>query len=380
MLTVPLTSLGMSRRTLLSLASLGLSNRLPRLTAAAQEKPRRKIIIVTLAGIRRQESFSKDGLRNIPKLALELMPQSLFYPFTLNEGVTSHFNTISSVLTGSWQHLDDWGRQAPSRPTLFEYVRTRLRLDPTETWAVSSNKQVTGNLCPSANVILTKQLLIEAIERIILSQDRGRRLGSQAVLAEITSLLQNDIDEIGGDLASPSTIRNPEFRRVLLSGIGNFLAGPDPPASGDEMTFFVACEVMRRVAPTVLVINFSDVEVAHNGTYSLHLAGLHRVDALCARLWEFIQQQPEYQGRTTVVFMPEFGRDPDGSSTNGFFNHRTNSDSCRLTWMMVLGEAVKRPDVVERTVRHIDLSPTLGSLLGVDCDQAQGSRLPELAS
>jgi hypothetical protein len=35
---------------------------------------------------------------------------------------------------------------------------------------------------------------------------------------------------------------------------------------------------------------------------------------------------------------------------------------------------------VERTVRHIDLTPTLGSLLRVDCDQAQGSRLPELSS
>jgi hypothetical protein len=48
--------------------------------------------------------------------------------------------------------------------------------------------------------------------------------------------------------------------------------------------------------------------------------------------------------------------------------------------MMVLGEGVKEPDVVERTVRHIDLTPTLGSLLSVDCDQAQGSRLPELTS
>ena len=371
---------GLSRRTLFRLAASGLSVRLPRLTAAPREKLRRKIVVVTLAGIRRQESFSTDGLRNIPKLALELMPRSLFYPYTLNEGVTSHFNTISSVLTGSWQHVDDWGREAPSRPTLFDYVQKRLRLEPVETWAVSSNKQVTANLCPSANVILTKQLLSEAIERTILSRVRGRRLESQAVLAEITAFLQNETDEIGGEFASPSTIRNPELRRILLAGIDNFLSGPDPPASGDELTFFVACEVMRRAAPAVLLINFSDVEVAHNGPYSLHLAGVRRVDALCARLWEFIQQQPEYQGRTTAVFMPEFGRDPDGSSTNGFFNHRTDSDSCRLTWMMVLGEGVKEPDVVERTVRHIDLTPTLGSLLSVDCDQAQGSRLPELTS
>src|ERR1017187_9991753 len=113
----------LSRRTLFRLAASGLSARLPRLAAAPREKLRRKIVVVTLAGIRRQESFSRDGLRNIPNLSLELMPRSLFYPYTLNEGVTSHFNTISSVLTGSWQHVDDWGREAPSRPTLFDYVQ-----------------------------------------------------------------------------------------------------------------------------------------------------------------------------------------------------------------------------------------------------------------
>lgn len=370
----------MQRRTLFRLLLSGLAARLGALRLAAQPKPQRKIVIVTLAGIRRQESFSKEGLVNIPKLAHELMPQSLFYPYTLNEGVTSHFNTISSILAGSWQHLDDWGRQPPAKPTLLDYVQKQARLDAAATWVVSSNKQVTPQLCPAANVILTKQLLIEAIERIILGRARSKQLERQALLDEVTSILRSDVDEIGGGLATSSVIRNAEFRHALLSGIANFLNGPGAPASGDELTFFVSCEVMRKVAPPVMMINFSDVEVAHNGAYSLHLSGIRRDDGLCARLWQFIQDEPGYRGRTTLVFLPEFGRDPDGSSTNGFFNHRSNTDSCRLTWMMVLGDAVKKPDVVERMVRHIDLTPTLGTLLGIDCDQADGQRLGEFAA
>lgn len=79
-----------------------------------------------------------------------------------------------------------------------------------------------------------------------------------------------------------------------------------------------------------------------------------------------------------MLILPEFGRDPDGSSTNGFFNHRANEDSTRDTWMMALGAAVSRPDVVERPIRHVDLCPTLVSLLGCMPMESQGKTLDEL--
>ena len=86
---------------------------------------------------------------------------------------------------------------------------------------------------------------------------------------------------------------------------------------------------------------------------------------------------PDYRGKTTLVILPEFGRDPDGSSTNGFFNHRANEDSTRDTWMMALGAAVDRPTIIERPIRHIDLCPTLADLLGCRELEMQGRRLQE---
>jgi len=128
-----------------------------------------------------------------------------------------------------------------------------------------------------------------------------------------------------------------------------------------------------------MMINFSGMEVAHSGTFSYHLACIRAADSLSHRLWRFLQTEPAFKGRTTFIVMPEFGRDPDGSSTNGFFNHRTDTNICRLSWMMVLGAAVREPRAEERVIRQIDLAPTLGALLGVDCKQSTGRRLDEFA-
>ncbi len=378
----------MKRRTLLRLASLAVGWRLsasaglgalPESLGIGSRRPSRKVVLVTLGGIRRVESFSPAGLSNIPRLYEDLLPQSLFYSRTLNEGVTAHFNTISSILTGTWQHVDDWGREPPRHPTLFQYLQKQLHVGPAETWVVTSNKALTSNIGVGANVILSKQLLVEAVERIILGSSRRRRLDRELLLEELVSVMQDDYERIGWNVASPAATLDPELKKTFLAGLASFIHGPDSPTSGDELTFFMASEVLRRVAPTLLMVNFSDVEVAHSGTYSLHLAGIRRVDGLCHRLWQLLQSHPEYRGRTTFVVMPEFGRDPDGSTTNGFFNHRSNTESCRRTWMMVLGQAVRQPAWIERGIRQIDLAPSLGAVLGLECEQATGRPLDEFA-
>ena len=101
-------------------------------------------------------------------------------------------------------------------------------------------------------------------------------------------------------------------------------------------------------------------------------------DRLTHQLWQEVEANSEYRGKTTMVILPEFGRDPDGSSTNGFFNHRANDDSTRDTWMMALGAAIDKPQIVERPIRHVDVCPTLANLLGCSPMESQGERLNEI--
>lgn len=347
-----------------------------------------KVIVVTCGGVRQADTFLETGVGNIPHLHRELLPQSVFFPFMRNEGVTSHYNTISSVLTGNWQREDDWGKTPPASPTIFEYVRKRLQMPPEDAWFISSNKALSSRIGASsargyglhygANVIFPKQLLINAVVnaasagRVANTADRG------AMQQEIATILEADNYEgIGWSVSDESSSLDSNTHASVLRAIED-LVRTNAPVTGDEFTFLVSVEVMRRFAPSLVVITFSDVEVAHSGSYSLHLSGIRTIDRIVGELWNEVQTNASYKGRTTVFVLPEFGRDLDGSNTNGFFNHRQNHDSTRLAWMMCLGEAAKRSGVIERPVQHIDLCPTILNLFGVLAPEVSGKLLAEV--
>ncbi|MGD0458075.1 MAG: hypothetical protein ABSC21_10050 [Terriglobia bacterium] len=346
-----------------------------------------KVVVVIPGGVRHAETFSPEGLENIPHLSADLLPKALFYPRVRNEGVTAHFNAISSILTGNWQRVDDWGKLAPTTPTVFEQFRKRLRVDRSETWVVASNKALTSLIGASsasdygpaygANVVFPKQLMLTAVVDA-LRRGRTANLADRAkVEAELESALEgSNYEGLGWTVFDAADRLDPRVQSTIENAIASFVRSGGP-TSGDELTFLVSREVMRKFSPRLLVVVFSDVEVAHFGSYALHLSGIRTADRLAYQLWQEVEANPEYRGRTTLVILPEFGRDPDGSTTNGFFNHRANEESTRTTWMMALGAGVDKPQIIDRPVRHIDLCPTLAGLLGCPPLDSQGAMLRE---
>ncbi|HXX23995.1 MAG TPA: hypothetical protein VEO19_12670 [Terriglobia bacterium] len=364
-----------------------LQKRLAGKWGAGEKGSAHKIVLVIFGGVRHAETFSPQGLVNVPHLSHDLMPKALFYPQVRNEGVTAHFNATSSIFTGNWQRVDDWGKLPPTTPTFFEYFRKQLGVPQSEVWIVASNKALTNMIASSAlssygprfgaNVVFPKQLLITAVETA-LREGRNRSFADPSkVQAELEATLQgSNYEGLGWTVFDGVQTLDPSVRPAIRAAVANFVQS-GVPTTGDELTFFISREILRKFAPTLLVVIFSDVEAAHFGSYSMHLAGIHMADRLCYELWQEIEANAEYRGCTTLVILPEFGRDPDGSNTNGFFNHRANHTSTRTTWMMCLGAAVERPQTVERPIHHIDLCPTLASLVGCQMPEALGSRLPE---
>jgi hypothetical protein len=347
-----------------------------------------RVVVIVFGGVRRAETFSPDGCENIPNLSGVLLPQSLFYANARNEGVTAHFNAISSILTGNWQRVDDWGKLAPTTPTLFEHFRKELGAAQSDTWVVASNKALTSLIGASsaseygtpygANVVFPKQLMVAAVASAIRAGRHGNLADRAKIEMEFESMLEaGNYEGLGWTVFDAVDRLDPRVRETIQQAIASFVR-TGGPTSGDELTFLVSREVMRKFSPRLLVVVFSDVEVAHFGSYALHVAGIKTGDRLAYQLWQEIQANSEYSGKTTMVILPEFGRDPDGSTTNGFFNHRGDTDSTRSTWMMALGVGVEKPQIVERPVRHVDLCTTLAGLLGCPPMDSLGTRLTEL--
>ena len=183
-----------------------------------------------------ERDILRSGLENIPRLHGDLMPRALFYENCVNEGVTSHFNAISSILTGVWQHVDDWGRDLPRNPTLINYLRSQLRWDATQTFVVTSNKALTANIGAGGNVILAKQLLIEAVERIVMGMSNRPRLERELLLEELTQVMQQDYERIGWEVPGPAATMDPKLKQMFLTALADFMKGPDNASSGDELT------------------------------------------------------------------------------------------------------------------------------------------------
>lgn len=365
---------------------------LPRRVFAAKTKdygkPKSRVILVTFGGgARYQDTFAPEGWVNIPHLTTDLLPQGLFYPLARNEGLTGHFNSSSAIITGCWQNIDSFGTEPPATPTVFEFFRKERRLPPEETWVVATNKSfslIGGSKLRdygdpfSGNVILPKQLLLEAIQAAV-STNTGPGVEDRENLAkQMLSALDEGYENYGWQVYDSGRRLGRELKGSLSKSLLQYFNDPSVPSSGDELTFFMTKEVMNRFAPSLLLVNFWDIDIAHYGSYSLYLQAIRRTDRLVYELWQHVQSLPEYRDRTALFVIPEVGRDGDIHG-NGFANHRSGDESCRRCWLLACGAGVPRGTGSERLIRHIDLAPTVAEILGFKMPACEGKPLLELA-
>lgn len=382
--------LSLSKRRFVQLAGLSIANRILPGSLGAQEPPARrsshKVIVVTFGGgVRYSETFAPEGLHNIPRL-VALRPEGHFFKSCVNSGVLSHFNSTASILTGNWQRVDDFGFQPPAGPTLFEQFRKQTGAGPLDAWVVATNKSFASMGWSSdrsfgqpygANVVLPKQLLLEAVQEVVKKGTAGGVADREGVLRRLEGVLSEGYEGIGWTIFQGGRNLDRQVRETLLRGLVEYINGPEAPTSGDELTFFITREIMREFAPRLMLVNFWDMDVAHWGSYSLYLNAITKTDRLTGMLWDEIQANPNYRGKTTMLVLPELGRDGDQNAANGFLNHRSGDPSCRNMWLLAMGAGVPRGET-DRPVHHVDVAATAAELLGVKAVGMTGSPMREL--
>ena len=355
--------------------------------SSVPRKRDRRVIVVTFGGgVRYEDTLARDGWVNIPHLASDIVPQGLVYPSARHEGLTGHFNSTGALVTGSRQNVDAYGSEAPVTPTIFELFRKEHSLPPEEAWLIATNKSfglMGGSKLRafgdpySANVVLPKQLLISTIKAAV-STNSGPGVEDRKALAERMMLaLDEGYEGFGWRVFESDRVLSADLKASLAKSLLDYFNDPASPTSGDELTFFMAKEIMNRFAPSLLVVNFWDIDIAHYGAYSLYLEAIRRTDRLVHELWQHVQASPKYRDRTTLLVVPEMGRDSDVAG-NGFANHRSGDESCRRVWLVAVGAGVPKGAGTERPIRTLDVAPTVAQLLGFKMAECEGRPLAEL--
>ena len=351
-------------------------------------RPERRVIVVTFGGgVRFEDTLAPQGWVNIPHLANEIVPQGLVYPRARYEGSTGHFNSTGALVTGCRQEVDAYGSEAPLTPTIFELLRKEHKLPPEEAWVIATNKSFSlmgGSKLRdfgdpySANVILPKQLLLETIKSAV-STDAGPGVEDRQALAERMMLaLDEGYEGFGWRVFESGRALGADLKATLAKSLLDYFNDPSVPTSGDELTCFMTKEIMSRLAPSLLVVNFWDIDIAHYGAYSLYLEAIRRTDRLVSELWQHANALPEYKDRTTLMVVPELGRDGDPSG-NGFANHRSGDESCRRVWLVAIGAGVPKNAGTDRPIKTTDVAPTVARMLGFKMTDCEGAALPELS-
>ena len=336
--------------------------------------PKKKVVVITFGGgARDQETFTPEGQENIPHLMHELIPQSSFFTQVVNHGILGHYVATASLATGVYETFNNFAAKPPESPTVFEYFRKDLKRPASDAWVVapsngfnrigeSSHRLYGPGL--GARVILPKHLLSAATS------------GGK----DYEHLLRDNYEtpfyapELGGN-----KFELQQLQTLLKLSMDDFKNHALALSSPDELSVYIARQLMRQVAPSLLWITLHDIDIAHAGAYSLYVDGIRRTDRLCADIWKTIENEPEYAGKTTLFILPDFGRDSDEESGgNGFQHHRTGDALSRTTWMMALGPGIRQGVVYDRPMQSTDLVPTIGAMIGFSPSLSQGTPVQEL--
>jgi hypothetical protein len=117
--------------------------------------------------------------------------------------------------------------------------------------------------------------------------------------------------------------------------------------------------------PRVIYIDFGDTdEYAHEAKYESYLDDIFNLDAMMAKLWEMMQNDPFYKNNTTFFIVPDHGR----GLGNEWTDHGNGTPHSNETWLMVMGPDTKPLGEMKtkEQIYQAQFAKTIAALLGFD--------------
>jgi hypothetical protein len=125
-------------------------------------------------------------------------------------------------------------------------------------------------------------------------------------------------------------------REILLNEMITQVPRPWQTVRHNAFTFQYAMEYLRKHQPRLLYLAFDETdEFAHSGDYENYLYSARQVDAFISELWNFVQSNPFYQGKTTFLIATDHGRGTE--PVDQWRHHGASIDGAEEVWLAVIG-------------------------------------------
>lgn len=133
----------------------------------------------------------------------------------------------------------------------------------------------------------------------------------------------------------------------------------------DVFTHFQAFTYLKNNKPKAFYISYGDTdEWAHHADYKFYLEAIHQFDAWVKEIWDYVQSDPFYKDRTTLLITTDHGR--GNINKEDWTSHGQSIPDAHETWFAFIGPTVKPLGEMKtnQQVYQKQLIPTLVDLVG----------------
>lgn len=133
----------------------------------------------------------------------------------------------------------------------------------------------------------------------------------------------------------------------------------------DVITYLAAREYMKAYKPKVLFIGFDETDdFAHIGEYDQYLKSARAEDGMIRDLWNYIQSEPQYRNKTTLIITCDHGR--GDVVKDNWRDHGDEISDAGQIWIAAIGPDTKALGEIKKheILYQEQLAATFSSLLG----------------
>lgn len=199
-------------------------------------------------------------------------------------------------------------------------------------------------------------------KKMKLSREQVAAFGSWDVIEHIAT---NDANAFVVN-SGPKGFGAPRKELAELNEAAALTIGPAMSVRPDYFTYRFALDQMKRHHPRAMFISFGETDDwAHQRDYEKYLQSYHNTDAMLRGLWEFIQSDSHYRGKTSIIITIDHGR---GNTGKDWSDHGKDVPEAQYIWMAFVGPEWDRrgewkdsPELYQNQV-----AATLTKLLGFE--------------
>jgi len=298
--------------------------------SSASSAPADNVILITLDGLRWEELFTgadpwllnneryTEDMENVrarfwrdtPEARREaLMP--FFWSVIADEGTL-----WGNRLKGS--HADVTNNQVFSYPGYNE-ILTGFADE-----AIDSNNKIPN----------TNETVLEWMNKQPGFEGRVAAFGSWDVFPYIINEERSGVPVNAGFESAVPVGRDLSEKEMWLNELQAQTPSPWTTVRLDVFTHNYALETLKQDRPRLLYISYGETDdFAHDGDYRHYLDAAHRTDAFIRDLWEWVQQDAEYAGRTTFLITTDHGR----GAEDRWIGHGSDWIGSSAIWAAALG-------------------------------------------